>query len=359
MIEMEQIRLVLAEDDYLTSEKIREVAETLGYAVIGEASDGEQAIAMTCDLRPDVVLMDIKMPGMNGLVAAEKIQQQCPTPIVVLTAYQSNDLLEQANRAGVGAYLSKPPNPRELHRTVTMAISRFQDMQALRALNIKLEAEIAEHQRAERELRQALREKEVLLKEVHHRVKNNLQMISSLLYFQVQNEEDQRVFDLLQNSRDRIRSIAMVHEQIYQSKALSSIHFEEYIHDMTAYLFHAYGMDARRIELRIDAEPVVLTAETAIPCALILNELVSNICKYAFPEKRPGRIDVRFSERDEAYCFVVADTGAGLPDTWEQERRKSFGLNLVTDLVTKQLHGTLKVVRDPGTTFRMTFPKPV
>ena len=144
MTSTEKIRVLVADDDYLASEKIREIVEMLGYSVAGEASDGHQAVEMTCALRPDIVLMDIKMPDMDGLLAAEKIQQTCPTPVVILTAYQSPDLLEHANQAGVGAYLIKPPNPRELERTITIALARFQDMKTLRALNTKLETEVSE-----------------------------------------------------------------------------------------------------------------------------------------------------------------------------------------------------------------------
>ena len=353
-----KIRVLVADDDYLASEKIREIVDMLGYSVAGEAADGNQAVEMACALRPDIVLMDIQMPGMNGLLAAEKIQQRCPTPVVVLTAYQSPNLLEQANRVGVGAYLIKPPNPRELERTVTIALARFQDMQKLRQLTVKLETEIAERRRTEQELQRALQEKDVLLKEVHHRVKNNLQMVSSLLYFHAESEVEQRVLDILQSSRDRIRSMAIVHEQIYQSEALSYIHLDRYIRSITMYLFHAYGVNADRVQLEIDAEPAILTVETAIPCALVLNELVSNALKHAFPSNRAGTLLVNFSEHDKEYHFTVRDTGVGLPEGLDFRRQDSLGLTLITDLTEKQLHGTVTVVRDGGTTFHMTFPKP-
>ncbi len=359
MTSAEKIRVLVADDDYLASEKIREIVEMLGYSIVGEAADGYQAVEMTCALRPDIVLMDIQMSGMNGLLAAEKIQQRCPTPVVVLTAYQSPDLLEQANRAGVGAYLIKPPNPRELERTVTIALARFQDMQSLRVLNARLETEIAERRRTEQQLTRTLQEKDVLLKEVHHRVKNNLQMVSSLLYFQVESEDDQRVLDILQSSRDRIRSMAMVHEQIYQSETLAHILFERYIRSITMYLFHAYGVNIDRVQLQIDAEPVILTVETAIPCALVLNELVSNALKHAFPHNRAGLVHVAFSEREQEYCFVVRDTGIGLPEGCDIRRHDTLGLTLVTDLAEKQLHGTVTVIREAGTTVTVTFPKPL
>jgi len=360
MTSREKIRVLIADDDYLVSEKIRDIVEMLGYSVVGEAADGTQAVEMTCALRPDIVLMDIEMTGMNdGLLAAEKIQQSCPTPVVVLTAYQRPDFLEQANRAGVAAYLIKPPNPGELERTVTIALARFQDMQKLRQLTVKLEIEIAERRRAEQELQKALREKDVLLKEMHHRVKNNLQMVSSLLYFQAENEDEQRVLDILQSSRDRIRSMAMVHEQIYQSEALSYIHFERSIRSIAIYLLHAYDASTDRIHLKIDAEPAILTVETAMPCALVLNELVSNALKHAFPDNRAGTLMINFSEHEQEYRFTVRDTGVGLPEGLDIRRQGSLGLTLITDLAEKQLHGTLTVVRDAGTTFHMTFPKPV
>lgn len=139
----EQVRVVIAEDNYLVSEVIKDVALSLGYLVVGEAATGVEAVALTESLRPDVVLMDLKMPDLDGLAAARLISARCPTPIVVVSAYDTPDLLQAASSAGVGAYLVKPPQAREMDRAVTVARARFADLQELRRLKADAEAAVA------------------------------------------------------------------------------------------------------------------------------------------------------------------------------------------------------------------------
>lgn len=136
----ERVRALIIEDDYLVSEMIRGTLEELNCDVIGEASSGEEGVTLTQELRPDVILMDIQMQDMDGIVASRRIQSCCPTPIVILTAYETQELLEQASEAGVGAYLVKPPNRAQLQRAITIAVARFQDMMALRRMNETLRA---------------------------------------------------------------------------------------------------------------------------------------------------------------------------------------------------------------------------
>jgi len=139
MSQRKTVHILIAEDDYLACKMIKEVVETIGYTVVGEAMDGQETVEMTESLKPDLVLMDIKMPDMDGLEATKLIQERCPTPVVVLTAYQSSELLGQAAVAGVGAYLVKPPTALEMERAITIALARFNDMMELRRLNAELQ----------------------------------------------------------------------------------------------------------------------------------------------------------------------------------------------------------------------------
>ncbi len=145
----ESTRVLIVEDNSLVGEMIKGLLEEAGYTVVGEAMDGLEAVEMTQSLEPDVVLMDIKMPGMGGIEATRLIYERCPTPVVVLTAYDTPELVERASAAGAGAYLVKPPNAREMERAITVAIARFDDMMELRRLNTELQAEITERKRAE------------------------------------------------------------------------------------------------------------------------------------------------------------------------------------------------------------------
>lgn len=143
MSEVGGIRVLIAEDDYLVGERIEELLEMVGYTTVGRAVDGRQAVEMAEATQPDVVLMDIEMPEMDGLEAAQAIQESCPTPVVALTAYETDELVGLASAAGVGAYLVKPPNARELDRAIRIAIARFRDLMELRRLNAELQAALA------------------------------------------------------------------------------------------------------------------------------------------------------------------------------------------------------------------------
>ncbi len=136
----DKISVLIAEDDFIVSEMIQREVENLGYTIVGKAPDGRQAVEMTRSLQPDVVLMDIKMPDMDGLEATLRIYQTCPTPVVILTAYDTPDLVKQASEVGAGAYLVKMSNAREIERAITIAIARFDDMIALRRLNAELQS---------------------------------------------------------------------------------------------------------------------------------------------------------------------------------------------------------------------------
>ncbi len=158
------IRILIAEDDFLVSRMVKGMLEETGYNIVGEATSGTEAVEMTSKLKPDVVLMDLEMPEMDGIMATRLILTHCPTPVVVLTAYENHELVEQANAAGVGAYLIKPPKAREIDRAVTIAIGRFQDILALRKLNAELEARGIEREKLVKDLQDALSKIKVLQK---------------------------------------------------------------------------------------------------------------------------------------------------------------------------------------------------
>jgi len=146
-------RVLIAEDDYLVSETIKSALKKIGYELTGKASDGLEAVELACSLMPDVVLMDIKMPEINGLEATKRIQERCSIPVVVLTAHESQDLVDKASELGVGAYLTKPPKPGEIERAVTIAISRHKDLMELRRLNREIESKNKELEKALEEIK--------------------------------------------------------------------------------------------------------------------------------------------------------------------------------------------------------------
>jgi PAS domain S-box-containing protein len=221
----------------------------------------------------------------------------------------------------------------------------------LRAFGILLD--ITERRLAEQRVLAALAEKEVLIKEIHHRVKNNLQVISSLLNLQVLRLHDEKTREILKESQNRIRSMALVHEKLYQSDDLGRIDMASYIRELTSHLLHTYRTSPALVEATIEVERVFLNLTTAIPLGLLLNELVTNAMKHAFPGGRKGRIRVALGmEKDGSCTFLFRDNGVGFSDTSSQE--VSLGLTLI-DLLAKQLGGTLERKTEGGAEYRIMF----
>ena len=225
----------------------------------------------------------------------------------------------------------------------------------LTAVNEKLEQEVLERKRAEEKIKGSLKEKEMLLKEIHHRVKNNLQVVSSMLKIQSEYSQDKKTVEMFQESQNRVRSIALIHEMLYQSKNLSKIDFSEYIQPITTNLMRTYGVDPARIKLNIKVKDVFMDLDRAIPCGLIINELFSNVLKHAFPEGRQGEVQIDlFQESRQEFTLRISDNGVGLPIGMDFKNTDSLGLQLVNALVD-QLGGAIVYEGRVGTTFRITF----
>jgi PAS domain S-box-containing protein len=214
--------------------------------------------------------------------------------------------------------------------------------------------DITEHRRAEDMAKNLL-----LVREIHHRIKNNLQVISSLLYLQSSYVEDRKTRDMFTESQNRVRSMALLHEKLYQSASPAGVDFSEYVRDLTRSLFLSYGVQSTLVELSIEMPGVTLGMDTAVPCGLIINELVSNSLKHAFPDGRPGKIGIEMRPREQCgeerwYLLTVTDDGKGFPEGLDYRTTESLGLKLVCTL-TEQLSGTVDLERGQGTRFRITF----
>jgi len=230
------------------------------------------------------------------------------------------------------------------------------------AVDITATKQLEALRQAEEQLQASLREKEVLLKEIHHRVKNNLQIVDSLLRLQSRQIKNSQVAEILLESQNRIKSIALIHEKLYQSEDLARIEFAEYIPNLVVHLFGSYNTHASRVSLNIQVDELSLEIDTAIPCGLIINELVSNALKYAFPahskdeNEAEGELSVELHGRDEPLItLVVSDNGVGMPEAFDPMEAKSLGLKLVWGLV-EQLEGTIDLDCRQGTRFVITFP---
>jgi len=215
-------------------------------------------------------------------------------------------------------------------------------------------ARTEELRQSQARISQSLHEKETLLKEIHHRVKNNLQIIGSLLAWQAETLPDPGLRAPFEESIRRLRSMSLIHERLYQSDALGSMDFGGYTESLSNFLFRSYEITGR-IRIRVEADPCTLNIDTAVPCGLILNELISNALKHAFPDGHTGEVVVTLrSVPGGRFCLGVHDDGVGLPEGFDPARTTSLGMQLVTSL-TRQIKGTLTITRDRGTGFRIEF----
>jgi PAS domain S-box-containing protein len=219
----------------------------------------------------------------------------------------------------------------------------------------QMKSEMEERSRSEKIIRQSLEEKEVLLKEIHHRVKNNLQVISSILNLQAGYIESESIKQMIVESQDRIKTMALVHENLYRNEDISKIDFQEYVDNLVKNLYRSYGIDSQEVKLDLAVDKILFNLDVGIPCGLIINELVSNSLKYAFCGRKQGKIRIEARQKSSGEIMLrIEDDGVGLPDGLNIRNTRSLGLQLVITLVD-QLEGKLDVCSIKGTCFNITF----
>ena len=289
----------------------------------------------------DLIICDYSMPQFSAPAALEVLSKTgLDLPFIIVSGTIGEDIAVSAMKAGAHDYILKdnlarliPAIERELGE-VEMRLGRRQ---------------------AEEQLKASLQEKELLLQEIHHRVKNNLQIISSLLNLQAEDLNDNQAIEIFKNTQNRISSIALIHEKLYQSKDLARINFADYIQDLANSLFSAYGVNPNTINLKVEVEDILLGIDTAIPCGLIINELILNSMKYAFPSGRQGEISVKFyAMTHNKLVLSISDNGIGLPKDLDLENISSLGLKLVSALV-EQLSGDIQIHTSSRVQFEITF----
>ncbi len=214
--------------------------------------------------------------------------------------------------------------------------------------------DLTESKKAEDKIVNSLKEKEILLKEINHRVKNNMQVISSLLKLQTDYVDDTNLLNIFTSCQNRVKSMSLVHEKLYQSDDLAKIDAYHYISKLVSNLFTSYSIGRERIKLILDIKDIFLPVNYAIPCGLIINELVTNALKYAFLDNAEGSVIIDFHKVKDKYSLSVKDNGCGLPEGFDFSKNQSMGLSLVDSLI-KQLHGTIEFVSENGTEVKIEF----
>jgi PAS domain S-box-containing protein len=231
----------------------------------------------------------------------------------------------------------------------------FTDAGTLRG-GVAVFRDITAQKHAEEQTKASLREKEILLKEIHHRVKNNLQIVCALLDLQSCHTDDRRALEMFKESQARVKSMALIHERLYRSQDLAHVDFAEYVRRLADDLYNAYKISNEEIVLDVDVDVPPMSIDIAIPCGLLINELMSNAFKHAFAEATHGDLRVALHRIDDnTNMLVVADTGALFPGGLDFRTTTSFGLQLVNTLV-EQLNGEIELKTDRRTEFTITFP---
>ncbi|MBE9210246.1 PAS domain S-box protein [Nostoc sp. LEGE 06077] len=238
----------------------------------------------------------------------------------------------------------------QLSVTIAIAIQKSSIFQ-------QAQTELLERQKAEKQLKSALAEKEILLKEVHHRVKNNLQIVSSLLQLQSHTLKDPEVMRVFQDSQNRIDSISLIHKNLYTSPNIGQLDVVDYIQTLATSILISYQIGLERIELKTNIAAVSLNIDQAIACGLIINELISNCLKHAFPNEKKGTITITLQNINDHIEMSIQDNGVGIPNDLDWNNSSSLGLSLVYDLVTEQLEGSMTLERNHGTKFTIQFPQ--
>jgi two-component sensor histidine kinase/CheY-like chemotaxis protein len=354
------------EENLYALEKVLEKVD----ADIIKATSGNDALIASLNHEFALAILDVQMPGMDGYELAEFIRAEEKTrhiPIIFMSAVYSDDYyVFKGYDAGGVDYMVKPYNPAvllskvsvflQLHRQQAELLKHREHLEEqVKQRTSELQKEITERKRMERRIRASLKEKEVLLKEVHHRVKNNMQVIISMLNLQSGYIDDEQAIEAFRKSQDRIRTMALVHEKLYQAKDLARINFAEYTRDLTNYLLSAYGSDAGTITLKMDIEDISLSIDTAVTCGMILNELITNSIKHAFSGGRGGEIFIELHSDNDKLILTAGDNGAEIPEDPDSRKTESLGLQLI-DAFVEQLEGSVELNRKDGTEFRITFP---
>ncbi|UCF31082.1 MAG: PAS domain S-box protein [bacterium] len=304
--------------------------ESLEILAVNEAA--ERQYGWSCEEFLKMTVLDIR-PEEDADAAAKRIE----------------DVPEGLDRVGVWRHTRKDGTV--IYVDITSHSLDYQGKKARMALC----HDVTEKIRSERRIKASLEEKEILLKEIHHRVKNNLQVISGLLHLQSHYISDESVKGIYRDSQNRVISMALIHESLYQKEDLARVDFADYIRSLVGNLSATYGVEGNRIATRMDVEDVQLVVDTAIPCGLIINELVTNALKHAFPDGSKGVVSIEFHQVDrQCYHLVISDNGSGFPEDVDFRNTNTLGLQLVTILVD-QLGGTIDLDRDGGTTFRISF----
>ncbi|MEN4017352.1 MAG: histidine kinase dimerization/phosphoacceptor domain -containing protein [Methanobacterium sp.] len=402
-MENKQINVLVIEDNLADTALIREMLKESQNTrfKLYNARKLQEGLEIINENSIQVLLLDLNLPDSKGIETFYKASESVSEiPIIILSGFDDEDTAIKAVKGEAQDYLIKGNVESSLLvRSICYAIERkaneiellkysdhLEELVEQRTLelknsNIQLKKEIEERKNAEEEIRTSLLEKKVLLEEIHKRVENNLETISNLMGLECSNAVDKEPVEIYQESQNRVKAIALIHEQLSRSEDFGIVDFSKYAQDIVDYLFNIYAVDPDQIEVSISANGILLDIDTAVPCGLIINELVTNSIKHAFPmtlnslgENEPSfkdliekngkymydypekacKIDINLSLNQNIYILEVKDNGIGLPGDFDIIYPKTTGMQMVNALV-RQLDGLIDLENDHGAEFKISF----
>jgi two-component sensor histidine kinase/DNA-binding NarL/FixJ family response regulator len=397
LISKELPSIMIVDDNVANLDLLSRILIKSNYDII-TALDGIEAIEKIICCQPELILLDIMMPRLNGFETCQQLKQNPLTkdvPIIFMTALDNVEDKLKGFELGANDYVTKPFHKKELLARVKSHLQLFYLGSSLKTQNtllqkqiddkyeaelkllevneqlettnntliaeienrklieIELQQEIVERRQISQELQKSLQEKELLLKEIHHRVKNNLFIVSSLLDMQADYLNSPDLSKIIDNSQNRLMSMALIHEQLYGDHGLSKIDFAQYLIALTDNLKTSYL--STEINFTLEIEDISLNIETVTPCGLIINELITNAVEHAFSDRSQGNILLSAKKNScGEITLIVKDDGIGFNDPKVLYESESLGMNLVTTLV-EQLEGTLEVKSCHGTEITIIF----
>jgi two-component sensor histidine kinase len=339
-------RILVVDDDPAIVEAMQDFLEEMGYEVFS-AVNGTEGRQRAIELNPDLIIMDVDMPGMSGIELCRQLRLEPQTqfiPIVIQTGFGDNSTLMECLEAGCDEFMNKPPNVPILRARVVSLLRISHQRNEIIQANAALDAKIHLLEQNEGELKQLVNEKEALLKELYHRTKNNMQSITALLNLQMYQTNDPKLEQAFRVTQDRIRSMALVHKKLYQSNSLDHVDLGEYLSELAQELVHSYAPDQGLVDLKIETDPIMIKLEKAIPVGLIVNELMTNALKYAFPNAAKGSILLQTRDLGgQEVQIMVTDNGQGLPEETKPYNGETLGFRLVRSIAEDQLLGKLDI----------------
>lgn len=340
--------ILTIDDEESVRKSFKRYLEDLDYVVF-EASNGKTGLDIFLEKNPDLVLIDLRMPEVDGFDVITRIKEKSPdTPLIVISgAGNINDVVESIHK-GAWDYLMKPINDISiLKHTIDKAFER--------AFLIKENRDYQEHLEElvslkTESLKKLLKEKEILLKELHHRVKNNLNLILSLFELSGKHKENEEFNEYFMKIQNRIYSIALIHKLLYKSQEISKINFERYVNDLIINL--KKSLDIKNINFNVTAEEHEIDLDKIKTLGIILNELITNSIKHAFPGDKEGIININFKKTDLVYELTIEDNGIGIKN-YKDENELS-GLTLVKYLI-EDINGNLQISNNDGVKIKLVF----